>query len=118
MKYTFKPQADSEYICNEEYCGIIFNSYKSVSKLLNAYNVVVDTYAACVKAHIDGYYCFSYKLRPLEALTKIVKHCDLLMFKPKESLDQDNDCEGCFYFVSQDTLDELPIRELEDVRYV
>lgn len=119
MKHTFKPQSDSEYICTPDYCGIIFKSFNSANKLLNAYNVVVDNYAACVKAHMDGYYCFSYKLRPLEDLNKIVKHCDLLLFKPVEELDNDNlDCEDYFYFISQDTLDELPVRELEDVRYV
>lgn len=118
MKYSFKPQSDSEYFCTNEHCGIIFKSFDSARKLLAAYNVVVDNYSSCVKAGLDDYYCFSYKLRPLEDLTKIVKHCDLLLFKPKESLEQDNDCEDYFYFISQDTLDELPVRELEEIRYV
>lgn len=119
MKHTFKPQSDSEYICTTEYCGIIFKSFSSATKLLNAYNVVVDSYPLCIKANLDGYYCFSHRLRPLEDLSKIIKHCELLLFKPKdELLNQEQDCEDFFYFISQDTLDELPVRELEDVRYV
>ena len=119
MVHTFKPQSDSEYICTKDYCGIIFKSFTSASKLLSAYNVVVDSYALCIKANLAGYYCFSHKLRPLEDLSSIVKHCELLLFKPKdEILNQDHDYEDCFYFISQDTLDELPVRELEEVRYV
>lgn len=114
MAHTFKPQADSEYICTPDYCGIIYKSFDSARKLLNAYNVVIDTYAACVKGRIDGYYCFSYKLRPLEDLNKIVKDCELLLFKKTHDLN----CEDCFYFISEDTLENLPLRELEDVYYV
>ena len=118
MAYTFKPQADSEYLCDSAYCGIVFKSFASASKLLNAYNVIVDNYELCVKCSFDGYHCFSYKLRPIEDLTKVVKNCELLLFKPKTAIKEDNDCDGCFYFISQDTLDELPIRELEDIKYV
>ena len=119
MKHTFKPQSDSEYLCTPDYCGIIFKSFNSANKLLNAYNVVVDNYDTCIKANLEGYYCFSHKLRPLEDLHKIVKHCELLLFKPKdELLTSEQDCEDCFYFISQDTLDELPVRELEEIRYV
>ena len=114
MTYSYKPQKDSEFICTDDYCGIVFTSFNSAKVLLNSFNVVVDSYAACVKGLIDGYYCFSYKLRPLEDLNKIVKDCELLLFKKTHDLN----CEDCFYFISEDTLENLPLRELEEVYYV
>ena len=121
MPYSYKPQKDSEFICTDDYCGIVFTSFNSAKVMLNSFNVVVvvDSYATCVKSHIDGYSCFSYKLRPIENLHVIMKDCDLLLFKPEsELLTSEDICEGCFYFVSEETLDNLPLREIEEVNYV
>ena len=64
MTYSYKPQKDSEFICTDDYCGIVFTSFNSAKVMLNSFNVVVvvDSYATCIKSHIDGYFCFSYKL--------------------------------------------------------